>query len=102
MIRRPPRSTLFPYTTLFRSLDNQGTIVFSPSGQLALSNSGLLHNESGATIDFQSDGSIKIGRAHLCTPLTSSNRIPSSNCKRTYTAIGALLTNISSGHVDVQ
>src|SRR5258708_8050388 len=25
MIRRPPRSTLFPYTTLFRSLSNQAT-----------------------------------------------------------------------------
>src|SRR3712207_8803321 len=24
MIRRPPRSTLFPYTTLFRSLRNHG------------------------------------------------------------------------------
>src|SRR5258707_2711491 len=24
MIRRPPRSTLFPYTTLFRSNDNAG------------------------------------------------------------------------------
>src|SRR5258708_17795859 len=24
MIRRPPRSTLFPYTTLFRSLDGKG------------------------------------------------------------------------------
>src|SRR2546425_7630403 len=24
MIRRPPRSTLFPYTTLFRSLSNRG------------------------------------------------------------------------------
>src|SRR2546421_9601366 len=24
MIRRPPRSTLFPYTTLFRSLPGQG------------------------------------------------------------------------------
>src|SRR5438309_6209300 len=24
MIRRPPRSTLFPYTTLFRSLDVRG------------------------------------------------------------------------------
>src|SRR2546430_9490726 len=24
MIRRPPRSTLFPYTTLFRSLRDQG------------------------------------------------------------------------------
>src|SRR3712207_7528006 len=26
MIRRPPRSTLFPYTTLFRSLDVEGGI----------------------------------------------------------------------------
>src|SRR3712207_7158239 len=25
MIRRPPRSTLFPYTTLFRSLDGFGS-----------------------------------------------------------------------------
>src|SRR3712207_7150726 len=25
MIRRPPRSTLFPYTTLFRSEDGSGT-----------------------------------------------------------------------------
>src|SRR5258708_15277986 len=24
MIRRPPRSTLFPYTTLFRSVDDRG------------------------------------------------------------------------------
>src|SRR5258708_24505493 len=29
MIRRPPRSTLFPYTTLFRSLS--GTFSFSAS-----------------------------------------------------------------------
>src|SRR5947209_13616736 len=30
MIRRPPRSTLFPYTTLFRSLvnDRQGLLLF--------------------------------------------------------------------------
>src|SRR5437016_9668372 len=29
MIRRPPRSTLFPYTTLFRSpFPNQHTLVF--------------------------------------------------------------------------
>src|SRR3989454_8327658 len=27
MIRRPPRSTLFPYTTLFRSSDVPGTMV---------------------------------------------------------------------------
>src|SRR3712207_8917872 len=28
MIRRPPRSTLFPYTTLFRSQDFRGGSVF--------------------------------------------------------------------------
>src|SRR2546425_2409025 len=27
MIRRPPRSTLFPYTTLFRSNENLGSVV---------------------------------------------------------------------------
>src|SRR3989475_4372911 len=27
MIRRPPRSTLFPYTTLFRSLDREHGIL---------------------------------------------------------------------------
>src|SRR2546422_1986744 len=27
MIRRPPRSTLFPYTTLFRSLDADGILA---------------------------------------------------------------------------
>src|SRR5438067_8341396 len=26
MIRRPPRSTLFPYTTLFRSRENEGQV----------------------------------------------------------------------------
>src|SRR5258705_13464569 len=30
MIRRPPRSTLFPYTTLFRSLDDDATIRVLP------------------------------------------------------------------------
>src|SRR5204863_2937778 len=31
MIRRPPRSTLFPYTTLFRSTFNTRTPVFAPT-----------------------------------------------------------------------
>src|SRR3712207_7614421 len=34
MIRRPPRSTLFPYTTLFRSvlLKGDATVVAGPDG----------------------------------------------------------------------
>src|SRR3712207_7798312 len=30
MIRRPPRSTLFPYTTLFRSFFDAGLVVMLP------------------------------------------------------------------------
>src|SRR2546422_8116192 len=33
MIRRPPRSTLFPYTTLFRSLEDPG-LVFEVADHL--------------------------------------------------------------------
>src|SRR2546427_7333760 len=32
MIRRPPRSTLFPYTTLFRSLEGPGDDVVAARG----------------------------------------------------------------------
>src|SRR2546427_6757377 len=35
MIRRPPRSTLFPYTTLFRSAYPQGGEVVPGPGSLA-------------------------------------------------------------------
>src|SRR2546426_6074691 len=38
MIRRPPRSTLFPYTTLFRSLRNHGP---QPVPRLRLSQLGF-------------------------------------------------------------
>src|SRR3989442_8860132 len=31
MIRRPPRSTLFPYTTLFRSLDHDRAVTCATS-----------------------------------------------------------------------
>src|SRR2546425_7058979 len=33
MIRRPPRSTLFPYTTLFRSLAAQRDGLLEPGGR---------------------------------------------------------------------
>src|SRR5258707_7864006 len=35
MIRRPPRSTLFPYTTLFRSRDCRGAKSTADRGALA-------------------------------------------------------------------
>src|SRR5689334_24322481 len=37
MTRRPPRSTLFPYTTLFRSLDKTAKKMFRAAQELGFS-----------------------------------------------------------------
>src|SRR2546426_9758446 len=42
MIRRPPRSTLFPYTTLFRSLDERGRPCMLLDGRLVMRHAMLL------------------------------------------------------------
>src|SRR2546430_16449689 len=34
MIRRPPRSTLFPYTTLFRSIESDGDPLIGPEAHV--------------------------------------------------------------------
>src|SRR5258708_14810991 len=47
MIRRPPRSTLFPYTTLFRSPDEPVTITKADVDRLRGSHSRL---QVGATL----------------------------------------------------
>src|SRR3712207_8134040 len=41
MIRRPPRSTLFPYTTLFRSLLSDLHVDLQPSGWRLVPRGGL-------------------------------------------------------------
>src|SRR3712207_8635387 len=42
MIRRPPRSTLFPYTTLFRSLGAPLVLFYFPAGADGLQVTGLI------------------------------------------------------------
>src|SRR5258708_24302601 len=51
MIRRPPRSTLFPYTTLFRSHHGQVTGMFSGDECLAGRNP-LQGTELCAVVEF--------------------------------------------------
>src|SRR2546430_11927698 len=49
MIRRPPRSTLFPYTTLFRSVDQQvfaGQAQGPGPGRLAVHRAGQADRKS--------------------------------------------------------
>src|SRR2546427_3276703 len=73
MIRRPPRSTLFPYTTLFRSLLGKYTATFVPSGWKSatacatLEEGGILLKASAAFPSARNKGvarsSSKISRA---------------------------------------
>src|SRR2546425_11780358 len=75
MIRRPPRSTLFPYTTLFRSLGQSAKVVVNPDldevgtvgGELAHLVAGLL----GSLRTVSVGGAGKTGRVsarHAETP----------------------------------
>src|SRR5260370_19441308 len=65
MIRRPPRSTLFPYTTLFRSFG----IHFQPLF------------EAGLGVGLDGIGG-ENGRAHVWTPVTLEYRMPSFSLKK--------------------
>src|SRR2546426_8499493 len=67
MIRRPPRSTLFPYTTLFRSVFHEMsakklgmTTVLEPDGRLAgILTDGdlrrLMEKHRGAVLEMRSE-----------------------------------------------
>src|SRR3712207_7150339 len=50
MIRRPPRSTLFPYTTLFRSIGTDQAIVADRAAMTtARADHGILHDDAVAS-----------------------------------------------------
>src|SRR2546422_6834548 len=52
MIRRPPRSTLFPYTTLFRSINNSPR----PVSSMPLENTRELRDPLGGDRLYRNDG----------------------------------------------
>src|SRR5260221_13139444 len=53
MIRRPPRSTLFPYTTLFRSLRVGSSSETSPSSGLPAARGGA--DQPGVEVSHRGD-----------------------------------------------
>src|SRR2546422_3446380 len=68
MIRRPPRSTLFPYTTLFRSLDRVKWIKTRyPQVEVVGGNVGT-GDGARALVDHGADGvKVGIGPGSICT-----------------------------------
>src|SRR2546425_9644839 len=69
MIRRPPRSTLFPYTTLFRSLP-QRTHCAPPSGSVRRSGGLPPGPESVQKVNSTPDGT-REGNTHRSEEHTS-------------------------------
>ena len=70
MIRRPPRSTLFPYTTLFRSITGVGIVTYA-ANSIGIDLSARefatdYYNEKGIGYGVvTSSTTMKIGRAHV-------------------------------------
>src|SRR5260370_28975552 len=61
MIRRPPRSTLFPYTTLFRSTDNN-TVGMGDAGIKSAIQGSNVPNPDEAVPSFVSGAMAKAGK----------------------------------------
>src|SRR5437588_8133365 len=59
MIRLPPRSTLFPYTTLFRSVASGKTLVVRTASGMTLRST-----DSGATFDRVDRKSTRLNSSH--------------------------------------
>src|SRR5258708_12073564 len=78
MIRRPPRSTLFPYTTLFRSERQRvgRERVVHGLGRPHLCGRGQRSAECCPDPHFR--------QPHVCTPLPRSARVPPPSCPPTH------------------
>src|SRR2546427_8695160 len=102
MIRRPPRSTLFPYTTLFRSLfldrmagmrdDHEGralqlggkpapraegnpAVVGAPDEERSEEHTSELQSQSNLVCRLLLEKKKKITRS-ICSPVNAPNRTP--------------------------
>src|SRR5258705_5101320 len=66
MIRRPPRSTLFPYTTLFRSLRGRVQQPGAPLGRRGRHDRGLRPGDAGLVEEHLGDRkSTRLNSSHL-------------------------------------
>src|SRR5260370_18295523 len=88
MIRRPPRSTLFPYTTLFRSY--HATLM---KGARAKPDRDFVAERFQSanwlvkTLEQRATTILKvahelIGQAHGCSPITLESRMPPAPCNK--------------------
>src|SRR5690349_23159683 len=84
MIRRPPRSTLFPYTTLFRSLEAGGLRVFDLKTQTVALEDPDFHGRI-TSLDFDPSGRLAVAADdNLIRVDRKSTRLNSSHVEISY------------------
>src|SRR2546430_13684736 len=102
MIRRPPRSTLFPYTTLFRSVQLQQTLAGRVTVGAFWAIGRFLRAEARA-LNRNADGVRAVWLEHLlwCIPDRKSTRLDSSH-RPISDAVVCLEKNIDPRHTVAQ
>src|SRR5438876_5761119 len=85
MIRRPPRSTLFPYTTLFRSGDEAHVRASLPAVQLQRRRHDAVHQPFGDLEGLVDRKSTRLNSSHpsisyavFCLKKKTNNPAPSA------------------------
>src|SRR3712207_8627428 len=81
MIRRPPRSTLFPYTTLFRSRPPRGC---PPAADEALAVPEPRRGQAAAGLRARSDGEARVSAGEGGEADRKSTRLNSSHANISY------------------
>src|SRR5258708_28648500 len=77
MIRRPPRSTLFPYTTLFRSLSLTDAAILTIKNGLTLSDATKVTlNSAGNTTSLDFNGTQALAHTGRSEEHTSELQSP--------------------------
>src|SRR5437868_7761101 len=84
MLRRPPRSTLFPYTTLFRSAFNAVFVEGERAGQLMLYGRGADGDPDRKSTRLNSSH-VSISYAVFCLKKKKTNKTPLT-CQQQQTA----------------
>src|SRR2546430_3320373 len=100
MIRRPPRSTLFPYTTLFRSLQSTRCTAEEPRTTAALNNALHLGNVDRCTARDRKSTRLnsshsQISYAVFCLKKKNTAHHPDRP------VLGKLLTSVNTTHEDL-
>src|SRR3989442_7031631 len=94
MIRRPPRSTLFPYTTLFRSTPIGLSITDALSevdGDAHLNSVTVTGVPAGVT--FNHGTLVGVALTHVSTAVTSPTLIPDCDCQKFKLHVSATTTD---------